>query len=433
MASAFGLGVKVLRKVCESQAILGWHKAKLSTKLFKAHEIPIFAWVQAHLTTYHALPQLETLLTHFPEIQPLETPEPLTYYVTLLENRYFYDQLNAANLASQEILKTNQEAHEEALDVLQTCIKEITAQKYRTHITDVGEETGKAVLEAYHKIYTSEYVAMFGWPYLDLQSGGVVPGDVISVVGRPAAGKTWLTLWTAMHNWRVQKLNVLFVSMEMLPLPIEQRIAALYTKQNITQLKLSGYSSTTMAKFMKGLKGLKTEKAKLYVVDGNLAASAEDVFALADMLECRLIMVDGAYLLRHRNARLDRFTRAAENVELIKRYCTDTDTLAFCSWQFNRQASMKQKKNTGEKGGLEDIGYSDAIGQISSIALGLFQEDGVETNKVRTIQVMKGRNGETGQFQIAWDFIGMSFQQVFPLLGTEIPEDEHDPFVVDWM
>ena len=77
------------------------------------------------------------------------------------------------------------------------------------------------------------------------------------------------------------------------------------------------------------------------------------------------MVIDGAYLLRHRNVRLDRFTRAAENVELIKRNCTDLEMMAFCSWQFNREASKKQKKGKGEEGDLEDIGYSDAIGQIS--------------------------------------------------------------------
>jgi replicative DNA helicase len=134
------------------------------------------------------------------------------------------------------------------------------------------------------------------------------------------------------------------------------------------------------------------------------------------MLECRIVMIDGAYLLRHNNSRLDRYTRAAENVELIKRACTDQEMISVCSWQFNREASKKQKKNKGEQGDLEDIGYSDAIGQISSIALSLFQEDSVETMKSRKVQVMKGRNGEVGQFSIAWDFILMTFHQTDPPL-----------------
>jgi len=333
-----------------------------------------------------------------------------------LEQQYFYDVLNKANVDSQTLLKHAPNAHEQSVEILRKAIRTITEQKYRLRIVDVGKEGASLVMQAYYQSTLSESIAMFGWPYLDTQSGGIMPGDVISFVGRPAVGKTWLTLWTALHNWTERKMNVLYVSMEMMVLPIIQRITALYTHQNIKQLKMSGFSSSTLTKFGAGLKGLTFEKAKLYVVDGNLTSNVEDLFALAEMLECRIVMIDGAYLLRHNNSRLDRYTRAAENVELIKRACTDQEMISVCSWQFNREASKKQKKNKGEQGDLEDIGYSDAIGQISSIALSLFQEDSVETMKSRKVQVMKGRNGEVGQFSIAWDFILMTFHQTDPPL-----------------
>lgn len=405
---------------------VAWQKAKLSPILFKPYEQPVFEWVEAHLKHHHALPHLETLQANFPDVSALETPEPTSYYVLQLEHQYFYETLNKANVESQAVLKNNQTAHEEALEVLRNSIKDITEQKYRQRIMDVAKDAPSMVMMAYYQANSVEHVAAFGWPYMDLQSGGVMPGDVVSFVGRPAVGKTWLTLWSALYNWTIKKLNVLYVSMEMMTLPIAQRIAALYTKQNIGQLKVAGYSNQTLNKFTAGLQAMKKETAKMYVVDGNLATSVEDLFALADMLECRVVFIDGAYLLRHRNVKLDRWTRAAENVELIKRNCTDLEIMAFCSWQFNREASKKQKKGKGEQGDLEDIGYSDAIGQISSIALSLFQEDSVETMKTRKVQVMKGRNGEVGQFSIAWDFVNMSFQQTNPAIGVEKVEENTD-------
>ena len=422
---AYALGYKVIKRFCIEQNPLVWHKAKLSPSLFKPYEYPLLAWVTEHLKQHHTLPHLETLEAQFPDMQPVEVPEPSSYYVGLLEQQYYYEKINQANLTSQEILKQDQNAADSALEVLKTCIRDITEQRYRVRILDVAMDAPKLVLQAYHQTTATEYVAMFGWPYMDNQSGGVMPGDVICFVGRPAVGKTWLTLWTALHNWVARKLNVLYVSMEMMTLAIAQRITALYTHQNIAQLKMAGYSNQTFAKFYAGLKALSLEEAKMYVVDGNLATNVEDLFALADQLTCRIIVIDGAYLLRHRNTRLDRFTRAAENVELIKRHCTDLEMMAFCSWQFNREASKKQKKGKEDKGDLEDIGYSDAIGQISSIALSLFQEDSVETMKQRKVQVMKGRNGEVGQFSIAWDFQMMSFHQTDPpLVGVKTEESK---------
>ena len=83
----------------------------------------------------------------------------------------------------------------------------------------------------------------------------------------------------------------------------------------------------------------------------------------------------------------------------------------FASWQFNRKSLEKDSKK-GQKPGVEDIGMSDAIGQISSIVLGLMQEDGVETLTSRRVTVMKGRNGEVGGFNVRWDFQKMDFRQL---------------------
>jgi len=419
----FALGTKAIKRFCQEQNPLGWQKAKLSPQLFHTHEHPLLAYVANHVKLHHVLPQVATVEAQFPDVVPVDAPEPSSYYVQLLENQYFYNRLNRASLESQAILQQNQDAHELAIEVVRQGLRDIVEQQHRVRILDMGVEGANLVLAAYHHMTSSEFVAAFGWPYLDSQSGGVMPGDVISFVGRPAVGKTWLTLWTALHNWVIRKLNVLYVSMEMMTLPIAQRVASLYTKQNISQLKMGGYSNQTFAKFYAGLKTMALEQAKFYVVDGNLATNVEDLFGLAETLSCRVIIIDGAYLLRHRNTRLDRFTRAAENVELIKRACTDLEMMAFCSWQFNREASKKQKKGKGDSGDLEDIGYSDAIGQISSIALSLFQEDGIETMKTRKVQIMKGRNGEVGQFAIAWDFNLMNFSQTFPpLIGQPAEE-----------
>ena len=423
---SYALGIKAIRSLCGEQDPLAWQRAKLSPALFKPYEQPVFEFVSKHLKQHHALPQVDTLIAQFPDVVgPTEVVEPSSYYVSLLENQYYYERINKANLDAQTLLKENQNAHEQALKILKQCTKDITEQKYRLRILDVSQDAPALLLNAYHKNYIhNEIVAGFGWPYMDDQFGGAVSGDVASFVGRPAAGKTWLTLWTALANW-TNKQNVLFVSMEMRTLPIAQRLAALYTHQPIQQLKTSGFSSQTVQKFYAGLKKLVKEEAKFYIVDGNLAASVDDLFILADMLECRVVVIDGAYLLRHPNPRLDRFTRAAENVELIKNRCTDQNMVSFCSWQFNREASKKQKKGQGEQGDLEDIGYTDAISQISSIVLALFQEESIETMKSRKIRVLKGRNGEVGQFTIDWDFMGMSFQQVDPSTSSPSEAAEH--------
>lgn len=410
--SSYQLGLKALHRLLTDGDALAFHKAKLSKKLFRANEVAVFEFVEQHLGHYQKLPLFETTLAKFPEMGEVAAGEPAKYYLDKLGERFAYERINEANLASQQLLKDDKAAVDEASMMLSTALAEIAEQKYRHKIMDFGLDGPKAVIQAYHNLTTSKNPpAQFGWPTLDDQTGGMYPGDLISFVGRPASGKTFKILRTAKHNWQNLKKDVMIVSTEMDTLSISQRLAAMYAHTNLTQLKIGGYSSTTFQLFTKSMVKVKQEPAKLYVVDGNLAIDVESIYTLAAQLDCKMMLIDGAYLLRHRNARLDRFTRVSENVEAMKRFTADLEIPTVASWQFNREAVKKDKKK-GQKAGIEDIGYSDAIGQVSSIVLGLLQEEGVETMNSRLVDVLKGRNGETGQFRINWDFLTMNFDEV---------------------
>lgn len=432
---SYAIGIKAIRRLCEQQDSIQWFRAKLSSALFNADALPIFEWVDAHVRKHHALPQIETLTTMFPIVGDVPAPEPSSYYVGSLESAYFHKQISTATIDANNILKENQTDWEPAANKLREALNRITLQQYRTRVMDFGAEVKGLLMPAYQSINTAETVCSFGWRHMD-DMGGAMAGDVVSFIGRPQAGKSFLTLYTTLHNWRKKKINVLFASMEMGHLPIAQRAAAMVAGTNIEQLKQGAYATPTLKLFMSSLQEItaddKAGGPKLYVVNGNLAADVEDIYQLADQLKCQAVVIDGAYLCRHKNPRLDRFTRAAENCELMKRYSEDLQMPTFSSWQFNRTAADKQKKNkggSGDVGGLEDIGYSDAIGQISSIVLGLFQDDGVESMNKKKIRVLKGRSGEVGEFEINWDFSKMNFDQVAKEIQAEEAPELSDEFI----
>jgi replicative DNA helicase len=745
----------VLRRMCEDQLPMQWHRAKLTKVLFRGPEIPIFMWVAEHVQKYHALPKVETLVQAWPVMSAVSTPEPSSYYVEKVENAYFYGVINQANIESQAALKANQDDHHTARRILRMAGQSIAEQQFRTRVMDMVVDGSKAVWNEYHGVGKTQNLCWFGWDYMDHQSGGVGPGDLVSFVGRPAQGKasalsakvltvkgwktmadiqvgdqlasvdgqpsevlgvypqgvqplyelqfqdgrktkvsadhlwevwyrewdgpkvettmqliarleqkryvnrlsvrlfsgkygqpvdtefspyllgvllgdgcmskhnevvltsadqqivdavgkelrfhgldlvvagdlqyrvvdhryggsrginrvvqwltgfdlmgvkssekaipqvfmdasraqrlellqglmdtdgtagkdgttqfcstsrvlaeqvqylcrsiggksrirtkttshqdafivslmledrsevfklgrkkqrvagmktthtnhrlvlssikavehevcqciavshpsklyvtddfvvthnTWMMLYIALHNWRVHKKNVLFVSMEMSPLAIAQRVAAMYTQTPYGQLKVGGFSSQTYKKFEQAMAHFETETAKFWLVDGNLAVGVEEIYDLADILECQLVDIDGAYLLRHQDRRLNRFERVAENVRAIKTMTSNQEIPTFCSWQFSRSAvkAKAQKGQVQEKAGMEDIGMSDEIPQVSSIALAMDQDDSVETMVQRWIRVLKGRSGEVGGFPINWLFDVMDFGQAQP-------------------
>ena len=409
------IGGQLLRALCAEQDVYAFIKARLQEQYFnEQEELKAFQYVRDHVSKYHTLPKLETLVVEFPALP--KAVEPWKFYLDQLEEHYTLKTINNSLFACDKFVK--EKNSKAALKSMEGAVEKVYACHMRQDMVEFSQDAHMIAMGEYEKAGSvfDEGIS-FGWPYLDEQ-GGMFPGDVVSYVGRPAAGKTYKMLFTAHHAWWTQQKSVLFLSMEMGIVPLVQRLAAMHTHLPISDIK-KGHLTTlnvagpTKSKLESQLLEIQTAaQAKLWIVDGNLTSTPEEIYALASHFKPQAVFVDGAYLLRASNPRLDRYTRVAENIEYIKKASARLAIPTACSYQFSRQASKKVKKKTGDEADLEDIGYSDAIGQISSIVLGLLQEDSIETLQKRKVSVLKGREGMTGQFFVRWDFQNMDFSQV---------------------
>jgi replicative DNA helicase len=408
------VGESLLHAMCEEGDTSVMFQYKLTEDLFQGQEKEIFTFVEQHVEQYVMLPQPETLKNAFPAITA--SVEPVKYYLDKVDERYKHRRLN---LTLQECSNLMKDQHVNgALDQIRGMVSELALFDTRMKMAEFGEDAYDLIMNEINQPAGGNGI-LFGWPYLDAMVNGLKGGDVVSYVGRPAVGKTWKMIYSAMNAWRWQHKTVMVLSMEMNILSIAQRLAAIDTSTSIASIKsglllqhnYAGVKVDEKADLSAKLKKLKEHPVehKLHLIDGNLTSTPQQIFALAHQLKPDVIFIDGAYLLKHQNPRLDRYTRVAENIEEIKRLTSQLAIPTICSYQFNR-AATKKKKN--EEVSLEDIGYSDAIGQISSVVLGLFEEESVETLHSRNIRVLKGRDGAVGQFAVNWDFDNMDFSQV---------------------
>ncbi|MEG1728741.1 MAG: DnaB-like helicase C-terminal domain-containing protein [Bacteroidaceae bacterium] len=391
-----------------------WYEAKLVPELFKGAESGLYMTFVRHLEKYNKLPQLETLFENFADLKQIPIPESAQFYLDGLEERYKYDTINDANVESQTILAEDKTKVDEAFNVMMAAGTKIQQRGIGKRVISFRNDAPKIILSEYHDTTFDKSVMRFHWDYLDFTTKGASGGDVVGIVGRPQAGKSWLMINNAYKNFSENAKSSLFVSMEMNHLAMSQRFSVLHTTTPITGLKTKQYSSIMYNRFKESLVTLPNtgNGADIFIVDGNLAADVEDIYMLAQQLGVNAVYIDGAYLCRTKNGRLGRYERVTEVAECTKRYTTSLNIPTFSSWQFNREAVAK-KGGRGEptEAGLENIGMTDAIGQLSSVVLGLMQQKSVETLNSRTIDILKGRDGETGKFKIHWDFINMNFSE----------------------
>lgn len=391
--------------------------------LFKGSEIAVHEFVHAFIKQYGAIPSADTIKAH---TQELLTPhkEPAEYYLDLMQVRHIELTVKQAMQKASDLLLPASKDPIQSLEVLTQAVMLLATQKSQKQIMDL-RDAYELIIPEYVQQYSSEIGnrLMLGWPTLDKMTAGIVRGDLVSFVGRPAVGKSYSLLYGAHHGWgaagkQFAKTGIpqegaarMFISMEMQKLPIAQRLAAMQAHIPMEHLKHAALSTGGLKKLKGGLIEFKGYGAPFWIVDGNLTATVEDIFMLVRQLKPDAIFIDGAYLLKHPKEN-DRFRRVAENVELIKMELCPLAPVV-CSWQFSRSADKKKgKKGLDGEVGLDDIGSTDAIGQTSSVVCGMFEENSVETINRRKVKIMKGRNGEVGEFSINWKFSDMDFSEV---------------------
>jgi replicative DNA helicase len=372
----------------------------LSSELFKGpEESDCWQLLSGYIGKYGTVPNRQRFVDNGIAL-PLQHADPAEWYADVLKSRHTHVTLKQTVLDVQDALNADKpyDAHQLMTDTVLKLLK----TNYKRKLVDFAHEGLDIISKEMKakKLQGDDYGVKFGWPTLDGMAEGLAGGDVVTIVGRPGKGKTYAMLYTASHAWKKQKKRPMFVSMEMKPLPIVQRLAAMNAKKPITQLKKAELSTAAEKDLFAKLKAYEDEN-QFWVVDGNLTASVDDIILLARQLKPDVVWIDGAYLVRGGNQqqRWDRVTYVLERVKSDLAEALDLPVVI--SFQFNR----KQKK--GAEADLDNIAYSDAVGQLSSVVLGLGladDEGSVEAIHKRKVEIIKGRNGEVGEFFIHWQF-----------------------------
>lgn len=397
-------------------------KAKLPPKIFTSQEKPAYQFCVDHLAEHGVLPA-ESTLAHELGVTLPEADEPPTYWLNRLDTRHRYNVLRKAVQESREALQGNQS--NKALALLEAAVLDLTEHKQRHDIVNVKEEAAGLIEQDLHlkQKLGMDFGIQTGWPYLDDLSGGFQPGDYISVVGRPGQGKSYLMLFIAIHMWQTTGKTPLFVSMEMLPLPLVQRVAAMLTQTPSKLFMKAGLGGKAKDNVLSGLQQIAdSDMPPFYIVNGNLSAKPSEVLALTKQLKPDCVFIDGAYLMQMDTPQTIDWVRIKSTVEECKSTIAQGMSIPVVgSFQFSKPPKKVGKKDPKkDRPTLDDIGGSDAIAQISTMILGLLQDETIDTIERKRIEVLKGRNGEFGYFDINWLF------ETWPYMDFTQVKDETD-------
>lgn len=381
-----------------------------------------FTWLCEYVHTHRAFPAPRTFLRET-GVEVVRVPEPVSYYVARARERALYLGVFPKLQAFSEALR-GQDASA-AVEVA----REVLRVERSLSLGEGGVVTLESALRS--SIDDQELTQWIsglrgvatGWAAIDAVTDGWQQGDLITFVGRPGQGKSWVLLHSAYSAWAAGR-SVLFVSMEMTVLQVIRRVQAMHTGVNPRMFR-RGLSTGTFDYVKAAAVTMTASGIPFNFVAGNFKKSVETIRAICMDSLPDVICVDAAYLLtpeKKRQGQSGRRETVSDVIEELGALAKDFNRPVLVTVQFNRQA-VRQSARTGANAeeahplahlGLEKIAETDVVGQVSSLVFGLAAADPPHQADRRWLGLLKGREGEQGQWLLNYSFTPVPNFSVVP-------------------
>nr|YP_009686091.1 DNA replication helicase [Halamphora americana]QDR24837.1 DNA replication helicase [Halamphora americana] len=343
----------------------------------------------------------------------------LNEYLALIKDKFFrrclikfgYETINSAYITNVAL--------EKILTDCETKIFNLTTETKGQNLFSTGELLNTIFLDLKEKSLNPKLLGLTsGFYELDSLTQGFQKSDLIILAGRPAMGKTALSLNITLTSIKKSQLPVLFFSLEMSKEQIIYRLLAMETNINQIRLKNGNLSQSDWAKLTKVIKLL--SKLPLFI-DDTVDLSVNEIRSkiktiLFEKKKIGLIIIDYLQLMQISNTKLDNRTQELSHItRLLKTLAREFNVPIIALSQLSRNVENRLDK----KPVLSDLRESGSIEQDADLVLMLYRNQILEKKDSNSFQkfeseqieliLAKHRNGPTGTIKLRFEKKKMKF------------------------
>lgn len=399
-------GLKLVRSILDQEATT---QLRILTDDFFVgeDELKVFKYVTRHFRLYSEMLTHETVGADTGVSLPRATETSNYYFDRCYDRRMFNAVRNPFNDLRTALMENNAAAARTLIQSMSTSVRRFDAEQDLLTMDELSD----AVMRLYNENLMSVGLSGIttGWPTLDNVTGGYQDGDFIVWVSRMGIGKTHLLIHAARRAWMSGK-KILFVSMEMTLRQIATRFYAHHAGVDPDLFRKGRLSSVVLHRVEEAMRELEDD-VRFNLFAGNFKGKrTNEIDILCQELSPDIVFIDGLYIMQPSSApsRIDRVSKVGYIADEIKQIALQRERPIVATTQFNRDAGK------GGKGGtMENIGFSDALGQHASLVMGIKMPHNNKERqpKQRVVELMKGREGEDAQIAINFKFKPVDFSE----------------------
>jgi replicative DNA helicase len=343
----------------------------------------------------------------------------LNEYLALVKDKFFrrcliklgYETINSAYITNVSLEK-----------ILTDCERQIfnlTTETKTQNLFSSSELLNSIFLELKDKSLHPQLLGLTsGFYELDSLTQGFQKSDLIILAGRPAMGKTALSLNITLTSIKKSQLPILFFSLEMSKEQILYRLLSMETNINQIRLKNGKLSQPDWTKLTKVIKIL--SKLPLFI-DDTVDLSVNEIRSkiktiIFEQKKIGLVIIDYLQLMHISKTKLDnRAQELAHITRLLKTIAREFNIPIIALSQLSRNVENRVDK----KPVLSDLRESGSIEQDADLVLMLYRNQVLKKEDLNLPEqpdseqieliVAKHRNGPTGIIKLRFDEKRMRF------------------------
>ena len=376
-----------------SLGLRGVHFQRLETK--EAFEFAVDYWRQSGFRT---APTAEAIESKVKSIIVGEPDESAAYVAQEMKRAY------TSRLASSAILDATDTMKDDPVGTVQRLSDTLWGIKRRTrerrnqsNMIDSIDDRRRRYAERAKAAEDGVIGESLGFDEVDDLTGGIRPGELVTLVAGPKVGKTWMMLQVARKCIERGHTCIVF-TLEMDVPQIEDRFDAVLSGVSYARLD-GGKLSTKEMRTLMDTQERESELGSIRFIKLEIGErTVENMVRIAKDERADLVIIDQLSFIETAKQYVSRADQVSNIIlELKASISQDEDDMipVLLLAQFNRAGA-----SAGDKADISSIGLSSEVERTSDALISLSQTDEERANNVLKMIILASRRYDLGRFLI---------------------------------
>ena len=338
-------------------------------------------------------------------VNSVPTAANINHYVSIVKEKYILRTLINSATKIVSLCYGSEGNVDEVVDSAEKFIFEVSDRKSQVsylHLKEIIKDSIENIDRLYQK---KAHVTGIPTGFIDFDSktSGLQESDLIVIAGRPSMGKSALALGIAEYAGVVEKIPLVFFSLEMSKEQLVQRMLCVHAKVDAHKVR-TGYLSPSDWPRLTAAAG-KLSEAPIFI-DDSPAISVMELRAKARRLKAhqdiKLIILDYMQLMRGSGHAENRQQEISDISRSLKSLARELDVPIVAISQLSRAVEAR----TDHRPQLSDLRESGAIEQDADVVVLILREEYYkptpENEGIAEVIIAKQRNGPVGSMKLSF-------------------------------